>query len=511
MSERAIAGLAAALLVALGGGLALRAVLDAPAPASRRAPTESSWIIPPGREQVALQWLAPAREAGVSGRALASVALEGGEVRVALEGGGALVARAEGRVAPRAVVALEGVPPDPALVEALEARSVDALFERRAAPAAERPEGDARGRLGLLGPASRATGLAPGWLVVLALGLGVLASLGTHARYRSQVVLSLRGWLLGALGVAVVLRVALAATLPLETDEVRPLTSGMALFSEDHDAWLHPPLARALGTAWVELVGWRAGGAPLLLRAPFVLASALALAFLSAAAHRHARGAGPLGWFALGAVLVAPTFVSASVLARPYALTILLASVALFGLATRRFPLALAACGLAVWTDAIGGAMTALVVVASLARRAPPSRAALGILALALFSAPLVPGIAIAASHPVLAAHWDAAVAAGQAPEAGMAAGGPLSFAGRVAAFTVAGVDVGWLGLPALALAGWTAVRARRRAELSVALALALALALAIGLTRSVRPRNLVVLPLAFAALASAAARPREP
>lgn len=511
MSERAIAGLAAALLAALGGGLALRAVLDAPAPASRPGATEAAWIIPPGREQAALQWLAPAREAGVSGRALASVALEGGEIRVALVGGGSLIARAEGLVAARAVVALEGVPPDPALVEALEARPVEALFERRAAPAAERPDAAGRGRLGLLGPASRATGLAPAWLVVLALGLGALASSGVRADRRQQVVLRPHGWLLGALGAAVLLRVALAAMLPLETDEVRPLTSGMALFSEDHDAWLHPPLARALGTAWVELVGWRAGGAPLLLRAPFVLASALALAFLAAAAQRLARGAGPLAWFALVACLVAPAFVGASVLARPYAVTILFASVALFGVATRRFPLALAACGLALWTDAIGGVITALVVVASLARHAPPSRAALAVVALALFAAPLVPGIAIAASHPVLAAHWDDAVAAGQAPEAGMAAGGPLLLAGRVFAFAVAGVDVAWLGLPAVAIAAWTAARARRRAELSVALALALTLALAIGLARSVRPRNLVVLPLVFAVLASAAARPREP
>ncbi|MCA9606405.1 MAG: hypothetical protein KC619_12450, partial [Myxococcales bacterium] len=282
----------------------------------------------------------------------------------------------------------------------------------------------------------------------------------------------------------------------------------MALFSEGHDAWLHPPLFRALGTAWVELVGWRPGGSALLLRAPTVVVSALAAAFALAAGHRLARGAATYR-IAHVALLVAPPFVGATVLARPYSLVALLTAVSLWSIASRRGALAVAAAGLALWADPIGGALLALFVIAHLLTDGPRHRVAVALLALSLFAAPLIEGVAEAAAHPVLDAHYDAAVAAGQRASSGMGDAGPFSLFGRVLAFAGTGLDLAWLGLPAAV--GLAAILARRRRpELGVALAIALGIACAIGLARSVRPRNLVVLPIGFAVVASAAAAKRE-
>ncbi len=480
-----------------------------------------AWVVPPGREQVAMRLLRPVIARGVSGRAVTAVQIRGAEVRVTLEGGGALLLRGRGWISPVAEVAFEGVAEDAAVRARLEGRAVGELFDRVAprtggAPDTRRAVGRVRAApdpgSGILTPASRATGLSAVVLLCLALVLGGLASAlsGALQPHRPALERAPRPsrWLLAGGLVAVGLRVALSVISRAETDEVRPLTNGLATIANTHDAWLHPPLYRALGRAWVELIGWRAGDPVWELRAPSVVAAAAGVVFLALAVTRLSRARSG-GLFALCAVLVGPAFVSATVLARPYGVSSLFGGIVAYCVSDPargggRTGVALAAVGLALWTDVLSGALLALFVLGWLAR-APEGRwRALGLagFTLALFAAPLAPGAIVAALDPAPIAGLSEAVLRSQRPEFGLGQGAPLSLALELGALSVAGVPVGWLGAPAVLFGAGVAVLAsRRRPDLALAFAGALVLVGALGLSRSVRPRNLVLLPMFFSML----------
>lgn len=500
----------------LGGNLVGWAMFAPPPPVPEDAPAEAAPVIPPGREDAVRSWLAPVFAQGVSGRAATGFRIERDHVVVQLEGeGGQLVVRADDAL--DAELRFEGVPPDAALRASLEGRTLRDLFETRG-------DADPLART-LLTPASRSTGLSPGVLVTLAMSLLLVFALGLgvgrsepgsapqgagEPRAGERVRRALRRLGLPFAVLALVgARVWATLRAPLESDEVRPLLRP-AFFADGHDAALHPPLARAFGKSWIALSGWdgEAAGA-WRLRAGYLALACAAGFFLLAVRHRTPRGGSKLPWERVGAAaaLFGPTVVTASVLARPYAVVALLAAIVVFACARparSARPLqgvAFAAAGLAVWTDLLAGVILGALVVAWLAR-ASWRRAGVAALGLGLAAA-LVPGVVDAALRPDPS--WPASE---PVPDLG-------AFAAEVSGYVLTGTWLPSIGAGVVALLLLVAlVRAgRTRPDVVVATLVGVGVAIALATVRDVRPRNLVPLPF-FAALlvpAALARRPKHP
>jgi hypothetical protein len=341
----------------------------------------------------------------------------------------------------------------------------------------------------------------------------------------------LLGLALAIVAIGLALRVHAARTMPLDVDEVWALASPHPVLSHDHDAWVHPPLFRALQQGWAAAIGFREGDSLLRLRAPSLLASAATLLALAFAAIRRARG------FALALLpfAVAPAIVEASALARPYAL----ATLALVVLAIALFPrparargdawsIALLASTIALWTDLLAGLAAMLILALALtaltaltARAASVPRAARGrawrwigayALAVAVTSAPLVPG-ALRASREQLLPESTVATSHGPdlRPRLGVRANAIAALA--PAGDTRAPSTAAALGVAAtLAFSSILALRARRVALAALPWAL-LGMLLVTGARVGLRTRNELFFPAiaSFAAACSAAAarRPR--
>jgi len=519
MMERVVAAALALALAALAAMLVRRAMDPRPAPpATPDAPAVEAptWVVPPGREDAVMALLRPALDGGVAGRSVVGVQIEGEAVRASLEGGGALVVTARGALSPALEVAFVEVDEDAALRARIargDARSVFVAVGAAPRPSSGEPEA-AAASIGILTPAVRATGWPPWLVVALALGLGAFVALaGSRAvppSHAPRPIVRPSRLVIAATALAVGLRVWLAVDAPLETDEVRPLVSGLPLLSSSHDAWLHPPLYRALMLDWIALTGWTEGDPAIVLRLPSLIASCVAAVAVVAATHRAAPRLAPLGAVA---VLVGPALVSASVLARPYALVAALAGAVVWAMATGRVTraraaIAVCAAGLACWADVLGGAMLGAAALSWLARGRPRSSVTLlaAILALGLFASPVAVGAIEAARSPAAAQGVTEEVVAAQRPERGMGRGWVPSLVAEVASCSLLGVVSTWLGIAAALAIGLALVRGfEPRPDLVLAVGLAIALAVLAGSLRSVRPRNLLVLPMLLAPLLSVA------
>lgn len=517
------------MVAALAGVLLCRVALEGlglvPRPSGDPRP---AWVVPPGHETEVMRLVRPAIERGVSGRAVSRIEIEGAQIRLALEGGGAVLLSAEGRLEPSLTTTFSGVDVDGAIREAFVGRPVPDLFVRPE-PGRVDAEDDARdgttvgSGVGLLGPASRMTGLPPpaligsAWLVALLLFVPFLRTLPRGVEPQGP---RLPSWIIGAVVIAVMLRVWLAAALPVETDEAKPLLAGLPLLSGTHDSWLHPPLGRAVALSWVELTGWRPGASALLLRLPFVVASAAGVGLLAAAVHRVSRGAS-LSCFALVPVLVAPELVTASVLARGYPLVVLATGIVLFCASspdpTRgRALLCMLAVSVAAWVDLLGGLLIASVPLAWLATHpSRPARLAVFGLALALLVvvAPLVPGAIAVMNDPSLGI--GTGLAAGevmrtQLSVAGIGGGELHRLFAEMTSLMVLGIDSAPLAPLAVALLVLGSWRARSRPDVVVALAFMFVVVLGVGTLRSLRVRNVVELPMLFAFVAAVAIATRK-
>ena len=84
-------------------------------------------------------------------------------------------------------------------------------------------------------------------------------------------------------------RVVVARTLAFDNDEQWAFPSRNSIISDDHDAWVHPPLHRALQQAWVHAIRWHHGDSLVSLRAVSLACGVCALAALALAILRTTR------------------------------------------------------------------------------------------------------------------------------------------------------------------------------------------------------------------------------
>lgn len=533
---------------------------------------EPEHIIRPGREASVQQLLRPVAERGFAGLAMAGIRLERAELRVFLRAPGdapqaAQAERCEGPDWLRSPGALRlSFTPGRQLPSVANSRvadgleltwylcgpqspgspspGADALAEEGAALAralAERHRGDiweprrerneqGEVEVGLLTPASRALGLPARALVLaswasallLSLVMGVALARAGPTAASSAARAPTRAWLLATLIVAVglALRIALAARLPFDVDEIWAVPGRTPVLNADHDLWLHPPLYRAAQQFYAGAIGWREGQALWILRLPSIAFAGLTLALLAVSALRATRSSWALAPIAL--LACAPALARDSVLARPYSLAALLVVCVLTALAARepdaqepagtvarRWALALLSLTLAAWTDLVAGLGAALVCALAWfeQRRAWPARElrlwAPAILGLALSLGVLIPGGLAALSGPASAPVGRDAASLLTAPAVIMSFAATGLEHASVALAIVCGA-----GLLALAALGARAGRALTAAPL-----LATAFALALALAVPTRPRNFLFIPAltAFAlALAMTTTRARR-
>lgn len=298
-------------------------------------------------------------------------------------------------------------------------------------------------------------------------------------------------------------RIAVAASCELESDEFHPYAGHQALFDSSHDAWLHPPLFRAIQLYWLSLLPH--GASTLLYRAPAVLFGASALFALLATLHSLGLPARAVVG-ATAALAFGPEIVYASSIARPYSLGLLLTAVVVDG-KTRggsQIP-AVAAAGLAMWVDIVYGAALLLLLMVPLpGQRLSTRQLGHGALA-ALWALPLLPGALQAALHPVLPHHGTAMdpVAIGQLAESGLGRGNAVRLALELLAVTAIGTSEALLGAGFLAATLWLR---RKRGWASAgrsfawrAFLVAAPFALSIGTHRSLRARNVLFLAVLWA------------
>jgi hypothetical protein len=545
-------------------------------------------VIPPGREARVLELLDPIRRHGFLGHDLGDVRIEGPEIRVQLVGGGSGAGCAGGpawveppgglaitRAAPgergpgdggaRGVVARGGLglawhlcgagPRDverarreaSALVAQMSPRAADAVWSQAAGSGGARPD------VGLLTPVVAATGLSPGWVAVaswlIALVSTVVAGwLAARAAGASrppegvapQAAAPRRPWATAALA-CVVLALGVAARLhaasssPPDNDEQWGRSTVCPVFNADHDAWVHPPLFRAVQRARLRAAGLGHGTAAAPILAARLVPLAAGIAALSLLAIAVLAGRAP-AWRVLLLVpaAIAPAVVRDSVLARPYALTALLLVVVWWALRAGpgggprrgrdealRWLAALAAGGLAAWTDLVGGiAAVALVCGAALDPAGPRSRGARAAVVLAMLAwvIALGPGGLDAArrqvspsapqgqaDHPV-APRRGSDPGPDLSPRQGLGRGSSTARLGALLGFAVTGVAVEGApmiapGLLVLAALAAGAIRSRRSA--GIGLALVVIGLTALGALVSLRTRNVLFLPylMAFALL----------
>lgn len=356
----------------------------------------------------------------------------------------------------------------------------------------------------------------------------IAASLAPSAPETGSAPRRARPWLIGlrmilviAIVLGVVMRFRAAAHLSLDVDEVWALPDPRSILSNDHDAWVHPPLFRALQQAWVRAIGWHDGSGLLALRVPSLAASIAALAIISA--HMLFRTS-PIAGVVAVVIALSPTLIENSILARPYSLVTLGVSVVVVALLRRMgepptktgWLLALVGTGIVAWTDLLAGVAMAVFLMLSLGQqlmRTPrPALALVGVASLAtiLFLAPLVPGALVAAReqrHPPPRA--DGKPVPDLLPEQGPTQGrlGPLvgfvasvGLGGRYSSDGRAGAVMTVL---LLGVGSVIVVTARRSRDASAAVAplMLVALAIVAGRSIAVRPRNILFVPLGMAVL----------
>jgi hypothetical protein len=329
--------------------------------------------------------------------------------------------------------------------------------------------------------------------------------------------------LVGLVVLGAALRIAKGVSLPLDGDERWALPSGRPVLDDDHDAWIHPPVFRALQAAWTHGIHWHPGDALWLLRAPSIAASVLTLALVAATLAAARTPVWAAAW--LGFLALSPRVATASVLARPYAISAALVAITAVGLwaepGSRRcrpglgWMVAVAAAGLAAWTDLVAGlvagALVATALVDSLLHDDHRSRVRRALVALTFvaWAAPLVPGALSAARHQVhpttqIRRHEggdprDRAAEDGHPdlrPERGMGHGSTPGFVNESMGFAATGgLPLGGLvGVSLAALLAWGAWR-RERSTRGAALLVALVCLVAVSTRVGMRDRNLLFLP----------------
>lgn len=417
-------GLALALIVTLGlAAVALfgfsssrvRVVVIA----TPEALTEGDYVIPTGREAEVVRWLRPLAEL-VAPLDVAGYSIQKTAIRVQLSDGGSPAIPCSGnpwasapgalvvtRVAPSvddlethtaqvgrtrvASVACNTSAPvvTPGSVRAL-AEKLDATYtadiwaraEIRGARVEREPVG---------GMASGFLGVTPQLLsiVTLAFAFALALAIGAMAAFREGALVSMAlpkvqariGWAVLAGGL--VSRVVVAGASAFDIDEscAIPPAGPLQMFTTEHDALVHPPLARAVFHTWSRVVGLTDDSPDWLLRVPSLVASSVALVLVALIVMRV--GKTHWRWLPLAVVALQPTVVTDSVLARPYSLACLLVVVTIFCVwpqpsSTKvqngvRWGISVLAATLAAWTDVLAGA------------------AALGAIAIACIQSPVRP------------------------------------------------------------------------------------------------------------------------
>ena len=157
-----------------------------------------------------------------------------------------------------------------------------------------------------------------------------------------------------------------AGSMPLDTDEscAMPPSGALQIFTNEHDAVVHPPLARAVFHSWSSFSGWTNESPEWLLRVPSLFAAAVTLLLVTLLVIR--AGNSHIRWLPLVMVAFESSVVRTSAMARPYSLACLFVACTIFctwrppggnrienGL---RWGLATVAATLAAWLDVIAGA-----------------------------------------------------------------------------------------------------------------------------------------------------------
>ncbi len=395
---------------------------------------------------------------------------------------------------------------------------------------------------GLLTPVVAAIGIAPQWIAILtwttgfalAIALsraiaheaaGSLGARGEAARRRARARRT-RSIVAAALVVGgIALRVRLASSRALDGDEPWAFPTTHPVFSNDHDAWVHPPIFRALQGFIGAAAGWHPGDALLVLRAPSVVASCVALVLVAVAAH---RAGAIVALLPLAVVALSPVVAGDGVLARPYGLAacfVATVAVALFTPSPSRrdglrLSLAVVAFGAAAWTDLLAGLVAALVLAVALYQRRFRWRVTAAVaLTAAVWAVPLLFGALSALGHQVTPPPLQAgAPAPDLGPIHGLGHGQPLHVFDTLASFTVVGAPIDSILAGFGALVCLLALLAiGRRARLvgpAAAPLVAIGLLAVIGTQVALRPRNILFLPHLVAIVAAlvigvAARRPR--
>ncbi len=349
------------------------------------------------------------------------------------------------------------------------------------------------------------------------------AALGrSSSRSRSRGRFVTYGLLVLVFAVGAWLRLRAATDLPLDNDEQWAFPSRASIVADDHDAWVHPPMHRALQQAWTRTIHWREGASLLRLRGISLGASLATLAILCAYVGRKAA---PLAAISVLGIALAPAVISASVLARPYALAaiaVVLAGVALFppraGPPTRLgWFLAILSVTLAAWTDLVAGIAGIVILVLAVGQSVLKLRlravgsAILSLGATMVFCVALVPG-AIAARHEqVLPMQADGHAGPDLRPFRGFGHGEVAGLTTGVAKFFIIGADPdngSLLALvPTLACLIFVTVGARRSRAVALGVvpwALLFACVL-VGRYVALRARNILFLPHVIAVFVAGA------
>jgi hypothetical protein len=372
---------------------------------------------------------------------------------------------------------------------------------------------------GLLAPAAALVGLPAPRAVVIFFAVGIAAALAASwvvSRRRPLAELPAqahpRAWIavvvVGASALAA--RLALAASVPPDGDEPWAMPPFTYLFTDDHDAWVHPPLFRAVAELHVRAIGWSEGDPLWALRLPSILAGTLAVTLAAWLVARRSTAV----WTPLTLLVpaLAPELVTDCIRARPYALASLFVVIVVSACLSRGPPVlrtfvALVGTGLAAYTDLVAGLACVLVVGAQAVfawRWRPAGERFLGpsvasVLAVSVLLGPIAPGAIHALGHerarlgpsgagPDLRPHDDPA-----APERGL-----FGRAGELATFGAFGASerspVGLALVLALLAAPLTSRRARAVPEAWLPLA-CLALVVALATELALRTRNVLFLP----------------
>ncbi len=381
---------------------------------------------------------------------------------------------------------------------------------------------------GLLTPFMARTGLAPDRVVAVCFALALLATLAASLLARTPTTPSGRADR-RALAIALAL-VVIAGVMTARAgrqrahdgDEnwARPATT--LVLDDDHDAWVHPPVFRALQQGYGHALRWTPARGDAVLRRLSVVCAILAACALAFAHAVRARR--PWSMLLVALPLLAPRVTSEAVLARPYALAtlfVVLAAVASSALrdddrdrAARWFVL-LTAAGLAAWTDLVAGLFALTFVAAAWIdpRTLPPSPARARVLiaiAVAAWCVALVPGALLASRaqvHPTSVTGDAPDLRAGN----GLGQHGGLPLARSLASYGTLGraedvtAPMAVLAASLLVAVLVLAWRGGRRFD-ALALAAVYVVAWGLGMRLGLRPRNLLPLPYLTALVAALSA-----